>query len=205
MVELLLIRHGESEWNRQNRAQGISDSRLTPKGRKQAEKLALYLKNFDLSAVYSSSLKRSLETADIIARFHKISVRVFNELSEINLGVWEGKTNETIQKEYGDLLIKWYTQPHRVKIPKGETIFDFRRRIKKVFKKILDDNSRGTIAVITHGGVISIFLINLLGVHLGKIWTLSPRIGSITTVEFYDDGGFYISGYNQVHFLGRYL
>lgn len=120
MVRIILIRHGETNWNLQGRYQGQEDTRLSEKGFAQAGLLAQGLKNVHLDLCISSPLKRSFLTCKACADLHHLPVHSDKRLTEINHGAWEGELACEIQAHYPEEFKKWHTEPHKVQMPGGE-------------------------------------------------------------------------------------
>lgn len=110
-MNLILVRHGETEWNRTGRCQGVADIDLNHNGKKQIGELARSLKDEDISAVYSSDLKRAVETAEEIASYHKLKVRIDRDFREMDQGELEGLGFDEIRERYGHLLKEWRESP----------------------------------------------------------------------------------------------
>lgn len=102
ITELFWIRHGETKWNQLARYQGHQDIPLSPTGKKQAERVAEYLKKYPFTAIYSSDLKRARQTAEVIAEKHGLIVKSFPELRERQCGEWEGLTIDQVKQQYAD-------------------------------------------------------------------------------------------------------
>ena len=181
---LILIRHGETPFNRDRRYQGHRDTPLTRKGKKQAKKIAVRLRNEPLDAIYSSDLKRTGYTAKIINRYQSLKINILPELREIDFGDWEGKTHDEIQRKWGSLLDGWEGKPSEIRIPRGESIKDLAERIRSVVKKIVNNHPDQRVAVITHGGPIRIILMDALGLGLDDWWKTITGNGGISVVEY---------------------
>jgi phosphoserine phosphatase len=134
---ILLIRHGETDWNRIRRFQGRSDLPLNQKGKDQAHALALALKDESLTAIYSSPLIRTLETARLIKVFHP-SIPLFEEegLVEMNLGEFEGMEAQRWAAEYPDFLRTWQETPASVTMPGGESLQEVQTRAIGTLERI---------------------------------------------------------------------
>lgn len=181
---LILIRHGETPYNRDKRYQGHRDTPLIRKGERQTEEIALRLRDEPLDAIYSSDLKRTRYMAEAINRYHSLKINILPQLREIDFGDWEGKTHDEIQEEWKELLDEWKNEPSKIKIPRGESIKDLAKRVRTTVKKILNDHPNQRVAVITHGGPIRIILMNALGLGLDNWWETITSNGGISIVKY---------------------
>jgi len=136
-TRILLIRHGETDWNRLHRFQGRSDLPLNEKGRDQARALALGLKDQSLTAIYSSPLARAVETAGLIKVFHP-TVPLFQEegLVEMDLGEFEGIEAEHWVVEHSDFLKSWRETPASIRMPGGENLQEVQARAIRTLERI---------------------------------------------------------------------
>ena len=184
MIKLILIRHTETKWNKQKKYLGRTDISLSPKGQKQAGFISGYLRNKNISVIYSSKLKRVIETATAIAKPHNLEVKQDVGLNEIDFGKWEGMTFNQIRKKYPDLARKYLSDPLNTKIPEGESLLKFRNRINKALEKILAQE-KGTIVIISHAGVNRIIICSLLKLPLSYLWQIKQDIGAINIIEIY--------------------
>lgn len=184
MIKLILIRHSETKWNKQKKYLGRTDISLSPKGQKQAGLISGYLRNKNISVIYSSKLKRAIETAATIAKSHNLEVKQDAGLNEIDFGKWEGMTFNQIRKKYPILARKYLSDPLNTKIPEGESLLKFRNRINKALEKILA-REKGTIVIISHAGVNRIIICSLLKLPLSYLWQIKQDIGAINIIEIY--------------------
>jgi len=162
MLTLYLVRHGLSTWNEQNRIQGNHNPRLAKTGKMQARRLARQLKQENISLIYSSHLLRCKETAQIIQKTLKVPLYYDKELREINLGDWEGKTPQQVNRFFKNGYQKWVETPSRVRIPGAEPVGTFRKRVLKTFQKFFQLPIHGNVLIVSHGGVITTLLAHLL-------------------------------------------
>ncbi|MFQ6057285.1 MAG: histidine phosphatase family protein [Anaerolineae bacterium] len=167
-MQLILIRHGESTWNDAGRIQGWTDSPLTERGRRQSEKLAKHLAHLPIAALYTSSLKRALETARIIAHTLNLPLTVDERLREYGLGELEGLTIEEVKERYPAIYRGWQETTRWIPLPGEEGRAVFAQRVRAAMADIVKGHPDGTVAVITHGGAIGVFLAGLLGLDLGE-------------------------------------
>ncbi|MFH0918219.1 MAG: histidine phosphatase family protein [Candidatus Omnitrophota bacterium] len=183
LTTLYLIRHGITKLNKKKMYCGKIGAPLSSQGKRQSAKLAKRLKSVDFDRVYSSSKKRALQTARIIFKNERIT-RV-NGLSEVNFGVMEGLTYSQILEKYPDAYKKWLKNPYCNCIPKAEGLDAFGKRIEKTIAKIIKGNKGKTIAVVCHGGTISIFITVIL--KNKKFWDYIPKPASFSIVEYKKD------------------
>jgi len=136
-TRILLIRHGETEWNRIHRFQGRSDLSLNQKGRKQAHALARSLEEETLTAIHSSPLARAMETANLIRELHP-SVPLFEEdgFLEMDLGEFEGMEAKYWAEQYPDFLKAWLEKPGSVSMPGGESLQEVQDRALDALERI---------------------------------------------------------------------
>jgi broad specificity phosphatase PhoE len=148
-MKLILVRHGETDWNLQQRVQGSVNTPLNRKGLEQARKVALRLKNEKIDAIYSSDLKRAKQTADAIAKPHKIPVKTDNLLRERSFGKMEGM----LRDEYYKIRSK-SGLTHLFRPPGGENYVDVAKRARRFISAIKKRHMKGTIVVVSHGILI---------------------------------------------------
>ena len=179
-TRLILVRHGQTEWNLKKRYSGFLDVALNKTGKLQAKRLMGILKEEKIDKIYASDRKRAIQTARII--FKKERIEKIPELREVHFGVFEGLTYKEIMAKHPVIYKKWLRDPFSVKIPKGEHLLDFKKRIVAALQRIVKLNKDKTVAVFTHGGAISIFMDHLL--KSGKFWEQVPHSASVTIFEF---------------------
>ena len=186
-TRLLLIRHGETNWNKMGRFQGTIDIELTEEGKNQAILLSKRLKNkFDY--IYTSPLKRARETAEILTDSSNKDLNIVENMKEINFGSWEGLTIKEIREKYNDEFNKWKIDAQEGKIVGGE--FSLKNASIRGTKCILDivNKHRGqTIAVVAHGGIIKASLIGLFDWDMTMYHKTVLGNTSITEIIFTDD------------------
>ena len=124
MAEIILARHGETAWNVAEIFRGKIDIELNETGMKQAELLAEYLSSIKIDAIYSSPLKRALQTAEAIAGHNKLKVNIAPGLTDFNFGKWQSLSHQEVKDKYKELYAEWFSRPERVKMPDGESLDD---------------------------------------------------------------------------------
>jgi broad specificity phosphatase PhoE len=143
MTTILLVRHGETDWNREGRFQGWADPPLNHAGRAQARELAERLEATPFAAVYTSDLRRARETAALVAERHGVAVVTEPGLREIDVGSWSGLTRAEIQERYGG------------ERPDGETRAQHAARVVAAVSRIVQRHPGRRVLVVTHGGSIA--------------------------------------------------
>ncbi len=181
-MTLFLARHGQTDWNATRRFQGVSDVALSERGRAQAEALGRALHARRLAAVYVSPLRRARETAAIAVA--AAPVTAMDELRELSLGQWEGRTVDEIRSEEGDPYLAWLRAPHDCPPPGSEPLDCVAARVRGALARIaaaheVDDE----VLVIAHGGVISVYACELLGSSFNALWRLRVDNCSLTVVK----------------------
>ena len=169
-TRILLIRHGETDWNRVHRFQGRSDLPLNQRGRDEANALALGLKDQSLTAIYSSPLARAVETAHLIKVFHP-SAPFFKEegLVEMDLGKFEGMEAGRWVIEHADFLKSWRETPASVRMPGGETLQEVQVRAISTLERIAKPYPEGsTLLLCSHNFVNLTILCYALQIPLNR-------------------------------------
>jgi broad specificity phosphatase PhoE len=199
MTELILARHGETAWNAENVFRGRADVDLDRVGLKQAELLGKYLSNWELEAIYSSPLRRALDTANMVARYQKVAVRVAEGLTDFDYGEWQSLPEQEVTKLYPALLNEWHSNPHKVRTPGGESLEDVRRRAVEVVDGILSRDHRNVLLV-SHRVVIKVLICYLLGLDNSCFWNIRHDVCGITTFD-HVDGRFVLTRHNDTSHL----
>ena len=158
MTRLYITRHGETEWNLQGRVQGSKDSDLTNKGKEQATKLRKYLEGTSIDVIFSSSSGRAYNTARIIAENREIDIIKSDGLKEMHLGIWEGKSFDSIKEDYKEMHETFWNKPHLLKEFPGETFDDFRKRVVGTVLQIVEEHEGKKIMIVAHALVLKILM-----------------------------------------------
>lgn len=159
-----LIRHGETESNIQGYHMGWSNEELNATGFAQAESVASRLAKVPLSAIYSSSSRRAMSTAELIGRYHGIKPIPMPELREINYGEWEGQKRDEMRDKYPEIHRLLRTDPIDVVIPGGESFKQVSERALRAFNTIVAENDGKTVALVSHSVPLKILIAHALGV-----------------------------------------
>ncbi len=199
MAKLILARHGETAWNVEKIFRGRADISLDEVGIKQAELLGKYLSNWKLEAIYSSPVKRALDTANIVARYHKIGVHVAEGLIDFDYGEWQSLPEQQVRRLYPALFDEWHNNPHKVKMPGGESLEDVRRRAIAVVNDVLP-KYQGNVLLVSHRVVIKVLICSLLGLDNSHFRNIDQDVGGITIFN-YVDGRFVLTRHNDASHL----
>jgi alpha-ribazole phosphatase len=186
MLHLLLVRHGETEWNKQRRYQGQADIPLSSLGMQQAALVAERLAKEEIDAIYASDLKRAWQTAMLIAEQKSLSLYPEPRLREMNFGVLEGLTWDEAEKKYPKMLKAWlkdYNQP-----PEGGEAMDvFSARVLSLRDDLLKKHNDQKILLVAHGGSLSELLRLTIDVPPERRWAFSMDNASISELLLGDD------------------
>jgi probable phosphoglycerate mutase len=197
---MILVRHGQSTWNREHRIQGQLDPPLSDEGRRQVELLARRLAGRRLAGFYASDLKRASETAEAIATLVELKPEPTPGLREIFLGEWEGLRTEEIARRFPDAWARWGEEADWDLVPGGEGAAPFEARVMATLDEIFDRHSHGDVLVVTHGGVIQIALHRVIGRPSRGLFPFKIQNASISLIEA-RDGRLVIAGSNDVGHL----
>jgi broad specificity phosphatase PhoE len=188
-MKLILIRHGETEWNKQRRIQGCrSDTRLSQKGLEQADRLAAVLRKERIDAIYASPMKRASETAQIIAEACKLPVHVFNELREIDAGELDGLFERELTGPYETAWKEFRNGNASTPLPGGESLQDVQKRTSWAVDRMLEKHVDGTVVVVAHLLANLAMVCQALGINLGQIARFKQAPASITILELTTQG-----------------
>ena len=203
MLRIFLIRHGETEWNKQNRLQGHSDMHLSPEGYHQAIALADHAPFQHAEAIYSSDLLRAMETAGVIAERFNLGVKIMPELRETNFGDWEGREISELATESPKAFGKFFTDPERCHPPQGETFLECQARVMIAIREIIANHDNQNVIVVSHGAAIRLILGAALDMPIHKMWAIGQFNMAVNILRV-DDGEFTVELMNSTEHLRRH-
>ncbi len=198
-MEIILARHGETEWNKEEVFRGTVDVALNETGIRQAQLLAEYLSDARIEAVYSSPLKRALKTAEAIAGYHRLEVKTAPGLIDLDFGEWQGLPHREVRDKYAELYQEWANNPGRVTMPGGESLNDVRKRAAGVVDEVIA-GYEGTVVLVSHRVVNKVLICALLGLDNSHFWNIRQDTCAITTFG-YENGRFVLAGHNNTSYL----
>ena len=186
-MRLFLVRHAETDWNRERRYQGWTDTALSATGRLQAEAVGRALAGAGLAAVYASPLQRARITAEAIAAPHQLTVRLAPAFKEMGFGRWEGLSLDEARAVDPDFYGRWLETPHLVTPPGAESLAEIRARAIAGLDELRAEHDGRSVCVVTHAIVSRILILEALGLPLERIWSVSVSATGISEIEFRPD------------------
>lgn len=183
-MQLILIRHGETLWNKEGRIQGTSDIELSETGMEQARRLALSLKDSDIGAIHASPLKRAYRTAEIINNFHGRKIEVHRELMEMDQGDFEGLSFHELMACEKEFIHRWIADPASVKMPRGESLAELQERVWPPVEKIIAAGQDAL--VVAHNFTIAAILCRIRNISLSEFRSTCVDTASRTVIRFRD-------------------
>jgi probable phosphoglycerate mutase len=186
-TRLFLIRHGSTELSAEDRFAGATDVALSSEGFQQVERLSRRLSDDRLTAVYSSPLRRTLDTARTVARPHGLVPIAREGLREIDHGRWEGLTRAEVEARYADEYARWERDPFTFAPDGGECGLDVMARALPVIRRIVEDHPDENVAVVSHKATIRLVISSLLGFDArGYRDRLDQAPASLSILDFRD-------------------
>ena len=183
-ARLLLVRHGQTDWNLQRRVQGQTDIPLNETGRRQARLLAERLRDFEVDALVASDLERAAETARIVGAALGLEPRLGPEWRELHFGGMEGDDGQRATQLYGE-LVSAVARAGGPLAEGGESFDDLQRRLLAGFETICRDHAGGNVLVVGHGGALKTLIAHLIGLEPARIDRLSLRTNSsLSIIDF---------------------
>ena len=186
IIRLLLVRHGETQWNREGRFQGQIDIPLNENGLRQADQAGEFLKTIPIDAAVTSSMSRPRETADRILKHHPhIQLALRDDLWEISHGTWEGKLESEIRATDGALLDAWQAKPETVQMPEGENLHDVFTRSIAGWNDIVQQAKPGTTTlVVAHDAINKSILCHIAGLEPSAFWSFKQGNGAVSVIDY---------------------
>jgi probable phosphoglycerate mutase len=197
MTRIVLVRHGQTEWNRMERFRGRADVPLNETGLAQAEATGKRVADeWQPSAIYASPLSRAVKTAAAIARHFDLPVQIHHGIADIDYGQWQGLTPDEVKERWPEIHHAWYNAPHTMRIPGGETLDDLRTRGMAAVKELAARHAGQTIVLVGHTVINRIILLGVLGLGNERFWHLRQDTCAINVFEA-DDGEFTLVSLND--------
>jgi alpha-ribazole phosphatase len=183
VTRLILIRHGETDWNSEGRWQGQEDVPLNANGWVQAQQMAHSLESAGIAAIYSSDLQRARQTAQLLAESTGAPLYLDSRLREIHQGEWQGMLLSEIQSRYGQANQDRLRDPLNFSPPGGEPVAQVRGRVLAAAHEIIRRHPNATIAVVSHGFALALLITHLKDQPFDQLWRLMPVNGQWVVIE----------------------
>ncbi|MEA1958742.1 MAG: histidine phosphatase family protein [Chloroflexota bacterium] len=188
-TRFILIRHGQTGWNKEERFRGRVDVDLDETGFKQAGLVADHIADWGISAVYSSPLKRALNTASRIAGRLGGDVVTLDGINDMDFGDWQGLLISEVRERYAEQFDQWRYNPDRLAVPGGESLEDVRVRAVAIVDDLATNHEGETIAVVTHRVVCKVLLCHMLGLNNSHFWKIAQDSTAVNVFEIFEMAG----------------
>lgn len=183
-LRLYLVRHGETAWSRERRFAGARDVPLTPDGVRQCEAVARHLAEAALAAVYASPLERARASAEIVAKPHRLEVRVDPAFAEMDFGPWEGLSRDEAARRFPDQWTVWRTTPERFRLEGAEPLGAVAARARQGVARLATAHPDQTVLLVSHAVVIRLLVLDALGLGPERLWTVDASVAGLTEIEY---------------------
>jgi broad specificity phosphatase PhoE len=193
MTRIVLVRHGQTAWNREARFRGQADVELDEFGLRQAEATGRYVATrWPGTAVYTSPLRRTVQTAEKVASAQGLSAQPMAGLIDISFGEWQGCAVDEVERRTPDLLRAWWEAPHTVHFPGGESLEIVRSRVVAALDEVVTHHAGETVALVSHTVVNRVLLCAVLGWGNDRFWRLHQETCAVNVFDVEEDGAFTI-------------
>lgn len=187
MALVFVVRHGETEGNEKMIYRGRWDLPLNVNGKEQVRKVGETLKTINLGAVYTSPLKRAIETASDIIEGRAVKTLIEKAFIDIDYGDWTKLPEKDVVQKYPDLHRQWKKSPESVVFPNGEGLKDVRRRVEPALVRLAESHQRENIVIVSHRVTIKVIICIVLGLDISAFWKVQVDTASISVIEFNED------------------
>ncbi len=193
-----IVRHGETDLNKDRRFRGLTDIPLNEKGKLEAKNAASLIAD-ELTAIHTSPLQRAFQTAKIIGEIKRCDVIEDNFFIDINYGEWQGLTVEEVEERFGrESITRWLSDPGIFRFPGGESMVEVRDRLKPGFENLIDRYKGKSVAVVTHMAVIKVCFLVLLELDFRWFWKIDIDNGSVSLFSHRGQFGFVLNWWNRL-------
>jgi broad specificity phosphatase PhoE len=183
LTQVIVIRHGRTEWNRVERFRGRASLELDKVGVKQAEATAGLVAEWPIAAIYYSPLKRTVTTAGIIAQRLNLEAQPLPGIIDIDYGEWQGLSPEEAAAKDKSLYAMWLESPHMVKFPRGESLPEVRLRAASAVDELVRQYPEGTIALVSHKVVCQVLILHFLGLDNSRFWQIRQDVSAVNVFQ----------------------
>lgn len=198
---IYLIRHGETASNVEGKFRGRADIPLSENGIRQSRTLAKELRDVPFVAIYSSPLKRSIQTAEELSRGRKLDIVRHDKFQNIDLGEWTDRPRAEIEKEYPELWRRWITEPEEMTLPGGESVIDVQNRCREGIIETIEAHRGEKFAIVSHRAVLKPLIAAILEIKKPFFWKIHLDTAGYTVVKYNERNGFMLMHLNIVHHI----
>ncbi|OGQ05606.1 MAG: hypothetical protein A2W61_02090 [Deltaproteobacteria bacterium RIFCSPLOWO2_01_44_7] len=189
-LDLLIVRHGQTDWNPTRKVMGQNSIGINARGIQQAQNLKEWLKPISIDAVYSSPMPRALQTAEIVIEGrNNLEVQPEKGLAEIDYGDWVGLNFDEVEERYNEIYNAYRFKASKVKIPGGEAVVDVQKRVVASVEKIRTKHQDQKVLIVSHADVIKAMLLHYLKLPLDHLQAVGCDNGSLSIYRFGTDWG----------------
>jgi broad specificity phosphatase PhoE len=187
MTRIYLIRHGTTEWNREEIFRGRADCALNDTGRAEAQAVAAYFQGVEIEKIYSSPLSRADETAKAIAAKRGLPVIPNSAFIDLDFGEWQGLPLKEVREKYPDLYRVWRERPQDVTFPGGENLARVRARAWEGLLRVVQENREKTALIVSHRVITKVLICAALGLDNSHFWQIKQDTTAINCLEYARD------------------
>ncbi len=186
ITRFILIRHGQTEWNREERFRGRVDIPLNDTGKAQATRVAAHLAGEQIDAIYSSPLQRALQTATPLADAKQLQVQIEPGLNDISFGALEGLNLDEARRSFPEVVDKWLNEPGHCKFPKGDSVKSLHERLETTLDALADQHPGQSVVLVSHRVVCHAMVCMTLGLNMDALWRIRQDNACINRFERHD-------------------
>jgi broad specificity phosphatase PhoE len=197
MTRIILIRHGQTEWNRQDLIRGQVDVPLDDTGLAQAAATAARIAaEWKPAALYSSPLRRAVQTAELIADRLGLEVRTVSGFNDMNFGQWQGLSYSEVRQRWPEVSQAWLTAPQTVTFPNGESLARVRQRGVSALQQVIEQHPNQDAVIVGHTVLNRVLLCAVLGLDDSHHWRIGQDTCAVNTIEW-REGVFFVGSIND--------
>lgn len=189
-MKIYITRHGQTDWNVEGRMQGAKNSTLTEQGKIDAIKLGDSLNDIKIDYIYTSPLTRAYDTAQLIKGERDIPIEIYENLKEMNFGIWEGMHSDEVMRDYKDEHYRFWNEPHIYTPNGGETFYELIKRVEKTLQDIINKNKGENILIVTHTIIIKAIYSILKKYEVKDFWNPPYINNTCLTILDYNEGNY---------------
>jgi broad specificity phosphatase PhoE len=184
MSRIVLVRHGETDWNREEIFRGRIDVKLNTTGLRQAEATGRSLEKIRIKVIYTSPLSRAKNTAEMIAQFQNSHIIDDEDFIDMHFGEWQGMSLREVRERYKDLYHTWKTEPQKVKFSGGESLKEVAERSMIALQRITERHSEDTVGIISHRVICKAMILCIMGLPLSRFWDVRQDTCAVNIFDY---------------------